>query len=154
MKPVELVVSHLRDRGCKPRRVGHAWKALCPAHDDSNPSLHIAEGPDECAGVKCFADCPTERVLDELGLDWSDLFARRKDTTMPDITATYDYTAQTPQTMTHAPNGFFSTLLRGTDKAKHIREIDLDDQFFKVLEAQAVEYLSGMRTRPRDRPRA
>ena len=51
-------------------------------------------------------------------------------------TATYDYTAQTPQTMTHAPNGFFSTLLRGTDKAKHIREIDLDDQFFKVLDVQ------------------
>jgi hypothetical protein len=52
-------------------------------------------------------------------------------------TATYDYTAQMPETRTHAPNAFFSALLQKTDKAKHIREIDLDDAFFKVLDVQA-----------------
>src|SRR5262249_35332313 len=34
----------------------------------------------------------------------------------------------------HAPNGFFSALLDNTNKAKHIRQINLDDAFFKVLE--------------------
>src|SRR5262249_7182171 len=51
-------------------------------------------------------------------------------------TLTYDYTAQMPETRTHAPNGFFSALLRGTDKDKHIREINLDDAFFKILDVQ------------------
>ena len=51
-------------------------------------------------------------------------------------TATYDFTAQMPQTLTHAPNGFFSALLRPTEKKDHIREIDLDDPFFKILEVQ------------------
>ena len=52
-------------------------------------------------------------------------------------TATYDDTAQMPETRTHAPNAFFSALVQKTDKAKHIREIELDDKFFKILDVQA-----------------
>lgn len=51
-------------------------------------------------------------------------------------TATYDYSVVAPENRTHAPNGFFSALLTKTEKAKHLREIDLDDPFFKVLEVE------------------
>ena len=51
-------------------------------------------------------------------------------------TATFDYSVTAPETRTHAPNGFFSALLTKTEKAKHLREIDLDDEFFKVLEVE------------------
>ncbi|MEM7152830.1 MAG: hypothetical protein AAF799_08305 [Myxococcota bacterium] len=52
-------------------------------------------------------------------------------------TVTYDYDVAAPETRTHAPNGFFSALLTGSEKAKHIREINLDDQFFKTMTVQA-----------------
>jgi hypothetical protein len=51
-------------------------------------------------------------------------------------TATFDYSVIAPETRTHAPNGFFSALLSKTDQAKHIRQINLDDAFFKVLDVQ------------------
>jgi hypothetical protein len=51
-------------------------------------------------------------------------------------TATFDYTEVAPETRTHAPNGFFSALLSKTDESKHIREINLDDPFFKTLDVQ------------------
>jgi hypothetical protein len=50
--------------------------------------------------------------------------------------ATFDYSVIAAETRTHAPNGFFSALLTGTEKNKHIRDVDLDDEFFKVLEVQ------------------
>jgi hypothetical protein len=52
-------------------------------------------------------------------------------------TVTYDYDVIAPETRTHSPNGFFSALLSNTDKAEHIREIDLDDAFFKTMTVQA-----------------
>ena len=48
--------------------------------------------------------------------------------------ATYDYSVIAPETRTHAPNGFFSALLSDTEMAQHIRSIDLDDDFFKILD--------------------
>lgn len=48
-------------------------------------------------------------------------------------TATFDFSEASPETRTHAPNGFFSALLGNTDKSKYIRDINLDDEFFKEL---------------------
>ncbi len=50
-------------------------------------------------------------------------------------TATYDYNVVAPETRTHAPNGFFSALLSDTEKERHLREIDLNDRFFEVLDS-------------------
>ena len=52
--------------------------ALCPAHDDHDPSLHIQEGDDGRALVKCRANCDQENVLaalEQLGIKRRDLFA-------------------------------------------------------------------------------
>ena len=45
-----------------------------------------------------------------------------------------DFSVAAPETRTHAPNGFFSALLTDIDKATHIREIDLDDPFFRQID--------------------
>jgi len=51
-------------------------------------------------------------------------------------TATYDFSAQSVETRIHAPSGFFSLLLSGTKREELIKSIDLDDPFFKVIDAQ------------------
>ena len=56
------------------KRNGSGWMALCPAHDDSSPSLSIGEGDDDAILVKCHAGCETEDVLESLGLKLRDLF--------------------------------------------------------------------------------
>ncbi len=45
----------------------------CPAHDDSTPSLSIADRPDRVL-IKCHAGCDTLDVLERLGLGWPDVF--------------------------------------------------------------------------------
>jgi hypothetical protein len=56
------------------KRVGRGYKALCPAHDDHNPSLSITEGTDGRVLVKCHVGCPTEQVITAKGLKMRDLF--------------------------------------------------------------------------------
>src|SRR4051812_39475446 len=55
------------------RRSGAGWQARCPAHDDHQPSLSVSEGSDGRLLINCHAGCPTERVLDALGLTLRDL---------------------------------------------------------------------------------
>lgn len=50
------------------------YLALCPAHDDSRPSLRIWRGDDFKVRLSCRAGCKTEDVLKSLNLDWSALF--------------------------------------------------------------------------------
>jgi hypothetical protein len=45
-----------------------------------------------------------------------------------------DFSLAAPQTRVHAPNGFFSALLSDVDKATHIKEISLDDVFFRQID--------------------
>jgi hypothetical protein len=40
--------------------------ARCPAHDDSEPSLSIANGDDGKVFVRCHAGCEQHRVIAEL----------------------------------------------------------------------------------------
>ena len=73
MRPVEKVLDRLEVA----RESNGSWKALCPAHEDREPSLSITEGDDGRALLKCFAGCDTENVVAALGLEMSDLFERR-----------------------------------------------------------------------------
>jgi hypothetical protein len=43
-----------------------SYMACCPAHDDSEPSLHLSESPDGALLWKCFAGCPQDAVQREL----------------------------------------------------------------------------------------
>ena len=37
-------IDALELKGCHPKRKGKEWQALCPAHDDKNPSFTVSEG--------------------------------------------------------------------------------------------------------------
>ena len=49
------------------------WVACCPAHDDRNPSLSIAEGDDGRVLAHCFGGCDVESVAAAVGMKLSDL---------------------------------------------------------------------------------
>lgn len=49
----------------KARKSGKGWVANCPAHDDKNPSLSLADAGDKVL-VKCFAGCDQAAVVDAL----------------------------------------------------------------------------------------
>ncbi|MFJ2783669.1 MULTISPECIES: phage/plasmid primase, P4 family [unclassified Streptomyces] len=50
------------------------YSALCPAHQDSRPSLRIWRGEDDKVRLTCRAGCGTADVIRAVGLDWSALF--------------------------------------------------------------------------------
>lgn len=52
---------------------GGRYQALCPAHDDHDPSLSITVKHDIIL-LRCHAGCPTDNVRSKAGLKWSDLF--------------------------------------------------------------------------------
>lgn len=61
---VQRVLAALPDA----KRNGDGWYARCPAHDDRQPSLSIAEGDDGRALVNCHASCTAEAVVKAMGL--------------------------------------------------------------------------------------
>lgn len=86
------VLSSLHAHGCNPQKNGDGYKALCPAHEDHNPSLSIKEVDGGRVCVKCFAGCPTPRIIEEIGLRMADLAPARTTTkSKGKIVATYDY---------------------------------------------------------------
>ena len=71
--------------GVKPKR-GGGYMALCPAHDDKNPSLSVDQGDDGKILVKCFAGCEYEDVCAAAGLETPEIQtsgARRPKTKKP-----------------------------------------------------------------------
>jgi putative DNA primase/helicase len=56
------------------KRSDSGWTARCPAHEDRNPSLTVAEGDDGRILIRCHAGCETAAILNELGLQLRDLF--------------------------------------------------------------------------------
>ncbi|MFI0262063.1 phage/plasmid primase, P4 family [Streptomyces sp. NPDC017056] len=50
------------------------YAALCPAHDDSRPSLRIWRGEDLKVRLTCRAGCETADVIRAARLSWTDLF--------------------------------------------------------------------------------
>lgn len=56
------------------KRNGDGWKAKCPAHDDSTPSLSLKEGNDGRVLLKCWAGCTLEDICSSLQIKIQDLF--------------------------------------------------------------------------------
>ncbi len=73
MNPVENVLDRLEGVVAS----NGSWKALCPAHDDTELSLSVSEGDDGCVLLKCFAGCATPEIVARIGLGMSALFERR-----------------------------------------------------------------------------
>ena len=54
---------------------GDHWKATCPAHEDTRPSLKISQGRG-CIVIHCWAGCRPLHVLQALGLGWDALYPK------------------------------------------------------------------------------
>lgn len=72
------------------QRDGDGYAAICPAHDDREPSLALSAGDDGRVLMTCRAGCKTEDVLARLGLAMKDLFPSRTKTKR-EIVAAYEY---------------------------------------------------------------
>ncbi len=69
------------------------WKALCPAHDDKNPSLSIKTADNGDTLLCCHAGCNTEAICADLDIKTADLFANKQEKKpKPIIDMTYVYT--------------------------------------------------------------
>lgn len=55
-----------------------AWVACCPAHEDSDPSMTIAER-DGTVLMHCFAGCSVQEICSAVGLEVTDLFPEREE---------------------------------------------------------------------------
>jgi len=55
------------------RKTLRGWTALCPAHDDHNSKLVIADG-ERCILIKCWVGCTVEEICRALDLHVRDLF--------------------------------------------------------------------------------
>lgn len=65
----------------KPQKTPTGWKACCPAHDDRNPSLFLADGKDGLALV-CYAGCDYRNIVQALEAKGAQL--SRKSEGIPD----------------------------------------------------------------------
>ena len=88
--PAELA-ERIRQHGRVVRGGPLQWSAQCPAHDDQSPSLSIGTGAEGIPLVHCQAGCPTESVLDAVGLTMADLMPDRARPEQPRVVATYPY---------------------------------------------------------------
>ncbi len=76
MKPIDRVLDRTRNR----RENGSGWVVSCPVpghgkgRGDLNPSLHVSEGDDGRALLRCFAGCSPEAIVGAMGLTLADLF--------------------------------------------------------------------------------
>ncbi len=58
----------------KVKKTPSGWSARCPAHEDGQASLSIAEGRDGRVLLKCHAGCDYKKIVSALGLEERDLF--------------------------------------------------------------------------------
>jgi hypothetical protein len=90
---IDRLEAALAAHGCDPKRRGDHIDALCPTHDDVNPSLDVDPGRDGRALVTCRTGCQLDDILATLELSWGDLFdVDPSRNGKPEITAEYPYT--------------------------------------------------------------
>lgn len=89
--PIERVLPRLKEA----RKTPNGWDALCPAHEDHEPSLGVALGDDGTVLLKCRSrGCTAESICKAMRLSLADLFParHRNGSRLEDrIVATYDY---------------------------------------------------------------
>jgi AAA domain len=74
IQPDSPTLDHVLDQLKGVRTSLRGWRACCPAHADSEPSLSIGLGEQGQVLLKCFAGCSLERIVEAMGLTVTDLF--------------------------------------------------------------------------------
>ncbi|HSW01838.1 MAG TPA: AAA family ATPase [Sedimentisphaerales bacterium] len=78
MNPFERVLSKLPEAKPVAGTSHKAWRARCPAHADSDPSLSVMLGDKGGALIHCYAGCAPESIVEALGLTMADLMPPRE----------------------------------------------------------------------------
>lgn len=105
-------VSAILGRLGRVRRSGAGWSALCPAHDDHNPSLSVTEGGDGKVLLKChaLAGCTLPEICAAMGIGERDLFPEDPGRGAPIIVAQHAYRDETGallfEVLRYSPKGF------------------------------------------------
>ncbi len=81
------------------QKTAQGWSARCPAHEDRQASLSIAQGANGGAVLHCHAGCASAKVVAAVGLTLADLMPtaskskanRSRTNDISRIVATYDY---------------------------------------------------------------
>lgn len=76
---------------------GNRYRALCPAHDDHNPSLSITFEGDKVL-LHCFAGCPYGSIMAAAGLE-------TKNTEAWELIAEYQYSPTLKKVRYRLPDG-------------------------------------------------
>src|ERR1035437_1092533 len=85
------ILNALNQAGRTHHPSGAGYDAQCPAHDDSQPSLHIVDGDKGGVVLTCYAGCVLDDILGELGLTRDAVRPPRRDSEDDTIDA-YRYT--------------------------------------------------------------
>lgn len=72
---MSAVIENFLSRLQKVRRTGQgSWKACCPAHNDTNPSLSVSVGREGAVLVRCWAGCSFAEIVEAVGVNAAELF--------------------------------------------------------------------------------
>ena len=88
MNLLEALDALERATAFKPVPSGDGFKAKCPAHDDANPSLSVAQGENGTVLIHCFRGCTYAEIMSHLTIG----NGQRKNGSKWKIDATYPYT--------------------------------------------------------------
>jgi len=78
---LDEIISRLE---CVQSKGKDSYKALCPAHKDTEPSLSISQ-VDGKVLLHCFAGCDIERIVSAIGITSSDLFLNGRGEKIPSV---------------------------------------------------------------------
>ncbi len=134
------VLENLLRRLQSARPTGSGWSARCPAHNDRQSSLSIAEGDDGRVLLKCFAGCAAESVVDALGLRLADLFpgSRNSAPTTPGIPP------QSTATLQQSPSSGLTLQAYADSKQipiDFLRQLGMTDHKYNGRPAVRIPYL-------------
>src|SRR6266704_1327303 len=72
-KPIDRVLLHLKGvKEAHSQKYGDYFTACCPSHTDQHRSLEVWEDAHGHVGVKCFAGCSYEQIVQSIGLEKAD----------------------------------------------------------------------------------
>lgn len=76
MADIQLTLSRLRK---VEKKAFNSWMALCPAHEEKTPSLHVVLSENDRILLKCFGnECSPEEILEATGLSWDAIMPARR----------------------------------------------------------------------------
>lgn len=127
------------------------YKALCPAHEDHNPSLSIGLSKDgRRVLLHCFAGCTEKDIMKKAGLTMNDLIMKQKDSSQAEVRKqTYKYvdaegTLLYRRIRTDYADGSKSFYFEQPNGSKNVKGVQrVPYNLPNVLKAQTVYFVEG-----------